>query len=597
MRTLMKLKASNWKAKATNRNLILMPLIVGLLLSGSIIAQTGVGIFGGGAIYKTNSREANIAKLKTSGVNFVVVWTVHVQATGDLNLNVEFPIVSNGEYIGDATYPNFRSDMTALKTQPTSINRLEIGLSGWGSQTFDRIQDYYETEGFGSGTTMYENWKVLKDSIPEFDAVNFDDEDTYDEPSMTAFAVMLADLGYKVTLCPYLDQNFWSTVTTNVNAQRPGAVDGVYLQNYAGGAENNPCDWNIAGIPTVTGLRAGTQGDTPAEFKSKFSGWNSQCNLLGGWIWNVDQLDKFPINTTTDMADYVHAINTGLSLNAPPVQAFGPNPADGATDVSISADLSWSKVVSADSFDVYFGTSNPPAFIGNHTGLTYDPGELTLNTTFYWAVDSKNAVSTTTGDVWSFTTYDAAPGLATNPVPADIATEVILSQTLSWIGDKAAESHDVYFGTANPPEFVGNQTKTSYVPDSLVANTTYYWQIGEVNTLGTTKGSVWSFTTLFDTGTSVNQPSLDETESLLNKINLYPNPVTQGQDINVYIPSNLFNQSTSISIVDILGQVLVQNSNYSQPTISISSNNLNKGLYLMQINIDNDQIVKRLLIK
>jgi len=167
-----------------------------LLLSGSILAQTGVGIFGGGAIYKTEFREDAIPKLKNSGMNFVVLWTIHIMENGDLDFNVEFPVVSNGVYIGDATYPEFRNDMTALVTQPTSINRLEVGVGAASSQSFHRIQAYYEGEGFGPGTTMYENWKALKDSIPEIDAINFNDESNYDTPSLTAFSIMLFDLGY-----------------------------------------------------------------------------------------------------------------------------------------------------------------------------------------------------------------------------------------------------------------------------------------------------------------------------------------------------------------------------------------------------------------
>ena len=129
-------------------------------------------------------------------MNFVVIWTIHIMENGDLNFNKEFPAVSNGVYIGDDMYPEFRNDMAALKTQPTSINRLEVGVGAASSASFDLIQDFYEGEGFGPGTTMYENWKALKDSIPEIDAINFNDESNYDTPSLTAFSIMLFDLGY-----------------------------------------------------------------------------------------------------------------------------------------------------------------------------------------------------------------------------------------------------------------------------------------------------------------------------------------------------------------------------------------------------------------
>ena len=36
--------------------------------------------------------------------------------------------------------------------------------------------------------------------------------------------------------------------------------------------------------------------------------------------------------------------------------------------------------------------------------MTYDPGALDFDTTYYWRVDEKNLTGTTTGTVWSFTT-------------------------------------------------------------------------------------------------------------------------------------------------------------------------------------------------
>ncbi len=92
------------------------------------------------------------------------------------------------------------------------------------------------------------------------------------------------------------------------------------------------------------------------------------------------------------------------------------------------------------------------------------------------------------------------PGLATNPVPTNGATNVSISSDLSWSAGSGAASHDVYFGTTNPPTFIGNQTSVTYDPGSLAINTEYFWRIDEVNSAGTTTGTVWSFTT--DDGTA-----------------------------------------------------------------------------------------------
>jgi hypothetical protein len=89
----------------------------------------------------------------------------------------------------------------------------------------------------------------------------------------------------------------------------------------------------------------------------------------------------------------------------------------------------------------------------------------------------------------------SAPGAASSPSPATGATGVITSATLSWTAGSGATSHNVYFGTSSSPSSVGSQSGTTYTPGTLTANTTYYWRIDEVNSVGTTTGTVWSFTT------------------------------------------------------------------------------------------------------
>jgi hypothetical protein len=93
----------------------------------------------------------------------------------------------------------------------------------------------------------------------------------------------------------------------------------------------------------------------------------------------------------------------------PPGPASNPNPTDGALGVSRTADLSWTAGRSATSHDVYFGTINPPSFIGNQSLTTYDPGTMAYSTTYYWRIDEVNPWGTTTGTAWSFTTMSSPP--------------------------------------------------------------------------------------------------------------------------------------------------------------------------------------------
>jgi len=187
--------------------------------------------------------------------------------------------------------------------------------------------------------------------------------------------------------------------------------------------------------------------------------------------------------------------NVTVTTGGAPGQASNPSPANGATSVAITTDLSWTAGAGATSHDVYFGTTSPGTFRGNQAGTTYDTGTMANNTTYYWRIDEKNASGTTTGVVWSFTTIVAAPGQASNPSPANGATGVSTTADLSWTAGSGATSHDVYFGTASSPPFVVNQTGTTYDTGTMANTTTYYWKIDEKNAGGTTTGTVWSFTT------------------------------------------------------------------------------------------------------
>ena len=64
----------------------------------------------------------------------------------------------------------------------------------------------------------------------------------------------------------------------------------------------------------------------------------------------------------------------------------------------------WTPGNGSTSFDVYLGTTNPPAFAANVTSNSYQCGLLNSNTIYYWRIDCKNQYYTTEGEVWSFTT-------------------------------------------------------------------------------------------------------------------------------------------------------------------------------------------------
>ena len=120
--------------------------------------------------------------------------------------------------------------------------------------------------------------------------------------------------------------------------------------------------------------------------------------------------------------------------NNPPAKVANPSPANGATGVSTSADLSWGSAAGATGYDVYFGTSaNPPQVSTNQAGTSYDPGSLSNSTTYFWRVDSVNANGTTTGDAWSFTTSGGGGGVVLSATGFKVKGR--WNADLSWTGN------------------------------------------------------------------------------------------------------------------------------------------------------------------
>ncbi len=270
-------------SSAMTRYTTVLLFVVGFAMMA--LAQTGnTGIFGGGPFY-INATD-HIREVQNSGFTEVIVWSVEVKSNGDLNLNGEFPLTSNGAYIGDQTHPDFAANMALLKQGNVKRITLSIGSSNVGD--WQDIVALVNSQGTGPGSILYQDFQALKTAIPALDAVDFDDENSFDTNTTVQFAVMLGNLGYHVLPDAYDNSSYWTNVVSEINSQLPGTVDGVHLQVYAGGAGNNPCSssWNFGSVPVYPGLW--DRGQTPKQVQSRMKGWHSQCGISGGFMWIYD---------------------------------------------------------------------------------------------------------------------------------------------------------------------------------------------------------------------------------------------------------------------------------------------------------------------
>ena len=193
-------------------------------------------------------------------------------------------------------------------------------------------------------------------------------------------------------------------------------------------------------------------------------------------------------------------------------KARSPEPADGSLYMNTWANLAWQAGGSAVSHDVYLGENfndvndgTGDTFMGNQTGtfllvgiIGYPyPGGLVTGTTYYWRVDEINDVDPNSpwkGDVWSFTVPSKK---AYKSIPADGSKFLSPDITLTWTAGFGAIFHTVYFGddfdtVANAADGP-SQVITTYTPEPLELDKTYYWRVDEFDGTQTHKGDVWSF--------------------------------------------------------------------------------------------------------
>lgn len=260
-----------------------------------INGQHHLGIYVGGPIYKEDRSVATLVELLDSRFTEVIVWSVHVDPDGTLDLNKEFPIARDGAYIGAIQHPNFASDLNQLRG---SGRRVTLGFGAAGSPAFNNIRDLIRKDGTATNSILWRNLTALHQALPAIEAIDLNDEVTYDETSITRFSVMLRDIGFGVSLCPYRNVQFWQNVAQNVNSQRPGTIQAVNLQCYGGGRWNTPSQWSFPGIPVYPGIWAkGTDSggravgeETTDSTTQRYADWKKSGQASGGFVWLYDEI-------------------------------------------------------------------------------------------------------------------------------------------------------------------------------------------------------------------------------------------------------------------------------------------------------------------
>jgi len=168
---------------------------------------------------------------------------------------------------------------------------------------------------------------------------------------------------------------------------------------------------NFDDVNDGTAGSPGFRGNQTATFHvAGFPGYAYPDGLVPGttYYWRIDEVNEADPNSPWK--------GNVWSFFIPPKRAYKPSPADRVVFVDPDVTLTWLPGMGVRLHHVYFGDSFDE--VDNAAGglpqasVTYDPGPLEFDKTYYWRVDQFDGAVTHKGDAWSFTTTVSGLGSA-----------------------------------------------------------------------------------------------------------------------------------------------------------------------------------------
>ncbi|MHC4501014.1 MAG: hypothetical protein ACYS21_18085, partial [Planctomycetota bacterium] len=272
------------------------------------------------------------------------------------------------------------------------------------------------------------------------------------------------------------------TTTENVRLEWVWATD-AYDPVPEDGAEDVARDVNLAWSPGLWSDRH------IVYFSDDFNKVNDLLEDANQGIQDVNIFDPTPGSGQLDLVKTYYwrivEVNAGYvhepGIPDPPWEgdvwsftitgfATNPNPEDGAKNVSVYTDLSWTPGTDSDEHDVYFGTN-----IGNVTDANidvnfgvymgrYDTNDfndfvpaLELGGKYYWRIDEVNVI-TIKGKVWSFTVADHLTVDDFESYADDAAIKAVWKD--KWTGSIALNGAEVFLEAADANKFLATGGKS-----------------------------------------------------------------------------------------------------------------------------------------
>jgi hypothetical protein len=193
--------------------------------------------------------------------------------------------------------------------------------------------------------------------------------------------------------------------------------------------------------------------------------------------------------------------------------AINPSPGNNSLINTKSVTLQWEPGPFATEHDIYL-SNNRDDVVNATSSSTMGPENvykarrsassividgLSPSMTYYWRIDEVGGSSIYKGDIWQFT---VRPPTAYDPVPVNGTPFTDINVQLSWSSGTGAISHQVYLGTNMEDVQAGTADTdkgivevSSFTPEPLEYERTYYWRIDEDDGTSIHAGDIWKFNT------------------------------------------------------------------------------------------------------
>lgn len=274
-------------------------------------------------------------------------------------------------------------------------------------------------------------------------------------------------------------------------------------------------------------------------------------------------------------------------------------PVDSSIDISPVDTLKWNSIYGTTKYQIAFDTDTlfPSPFYQNvdSSAFYFNPSSndtlakvaadtLPYGKQLFWKVRLINPNDTSKwSNVFNFTTA----GKVVMNTPANSATDVAVTTSFYWSGINGTDFYILEYDTVATfaSATTVNITDTTYSPSNVLeSQTTYYWRVRAANAKDTT--STWdeySFTTYY--GLNVEETSQIEWE-------VYPNPAFDY--VNIIVESS---NSAQAEIINILGDIVISRKELRNGDNIITLSELNPGIYMIRLYIDDEIITTRLIKK